>query len=276
MEETGQMFGFIPLKDSILSACNLLSDGFFDKVFREKYLRIKYCCLEADDSISITSEFNDLLSNEAFRMHVNDVIEFGFTEYKKNYLSDRTENDFSLYRKYTRQDVCRLLNWKKDEHGTVYGYKVHKETKTCPIFVTYNKDSDNISATTDYSDRFSSVGYFKWQTRTGTEKIVQEVNEISGNSSLGKIRIPLFITKDTKASTKKSISDYNFQVSDGGATRHYYVGDVTYESAKESLKAGKKIFDVLFKMNTTLSAEMFNYFENLKVLKENNLFELAI
>ena len=61
-----------------------------------------------------------------------------------------------------------------------------------------------------------------------------------------------------------------------GATKHYYVGNVTFVSAKESCRAGKKIFDVVFKMNTVLSPEMFEYFENLKVLKENDLVEMAI
>ena len=273
--EIAKQFGFVPSRESIISACNILSDGFFDKVFREKHLNIQYCILSTDEIISITSEFEKLLTNKKYKENIIDVIAFGFSEYRTNYLTERTENDFSLYKKYTRQDVCRLLNWQKDEHGTVYGYKVHKETKTCPIFVTYNKDSENISATTDYSDRFVSVDIFNWQTRTGTEKIVEEVNEISGMSKLGPIKIPLFITKDTKISDK-SISDYNFHIASNGATKHYYVGDVTFVSAKESLRAGKKIFDVVFKMNTVLSSEMFEYFENLKVLKENDLIEMAI
>ena len=162
-----------------------------------------------------------------------------------------------------------MLCWKLDEHGTVNGYKVEANTRTCPIFVTYNKDSDNISATTDYSDRFQDQYTFLWQTRTGKEKITEEVRQISGASDLGLIKIPLFVTKDKKVKNDQAIdSDYNFAIASTGATYHYYMGDVMFKSANETTRAGKKIYDVEFTMNEPVKQEMFDYFEALKVLKE--------
>lgn len=222
-----------------------------------------------NDEIIATCDFLSLLSGKEYKAQLIDILEVSNSEYKSHYLKNRRMNDLALYEKYTRQDVCRLLNWKLDEHGTVNGYKVDSTTKTCPIFVTYNKDSDNISATTDYSDRFLNQFTFLWQTRTGKNKITEEVQQISGQSNLGIIKIPLFITKDKKIKNNQTFdSEYNFAVADNGSTYHYYLGDVTFKRAEETTRAGKKIYDVEFSMNEPVKQEMYDYFEALKVLKE--------
>ena len=62
-----------------------------------------------------------------------------------------------------------------------------------------------------------------------------------------------------------------FAVADTGATYHYYMGDITFKRAEESTRAGKKIYDVEFSMNEPVKQEMFDYFEALKVLKEESV-----
>lgn len=44
--------------------------------------------------------------------------------------------------RYSRKDVCKMLGFDSNQESTIYGYKVDKTTKTCPIFVTYKKDED--------------------------------------------------------------------------------------------------------------------------------------
>lgn len=265
--QTKEMYGFEPLRDSILSAVRLLSDEFFDKAFRKTYLNIKYCAIH-NDIVSSTVEFNNLLTGEEYKRQLLDILNVAQSEYRTHYLNNRRLNDLALYEKYTRQDVCRLLNWKTDEHGTINGYKVDPITRTCPIFVTYNKDSENISATTDYSDHFLNPMVFLWQTRTGKNKITKEVEQIAGKSDLGIIKLPLFITKDKKVKNNQSSnSEYNFSIVDNGATYHYYMGDVTFRKATETTRAGKKIYDVEFIMNEPVKPEMYEYFEALKQLK---------
>ena len=267
--QTFDKYGFDPLIDSIISAGKLLSDEFFDRSFRKTYLNIKYCTLD-DNVFSITDEFKTLLVGIEYKNQLFDILNVAQSEYETHYLSNRRMNDLALYEKYTRQDVCRLLNWKIDEHGTINGYKVDPLTHTCPIFVTYNKDSENISATTDYSDHFLNSSVFLWQTRTGKDKITKEVEQISGKSELGIIRCPLFITKDKKIKNGQTEeSEYNFSIVDNGATYHYYMGDVTFRKATETTRAGKKIYDVEFLMNEPVKPEMYEYFEALKQLKES-------
>ena len=278
-KQTIEMYNFEPLKNSILSAVRILSDGFFKEKDRKVFLNIKYCLIE-NDNIYITEEFNNLLSCDEYKKQVVDILNVSKSEYENHYLKNRRPNDLALYEKYTRQDVCRLLNWKEDEQSTLMGYRVDSNTGTCPIFVTYNKDSKNISATTNYSDHFLNSRVFLWQTRTGkliskyykddkTDKIIEEVEQISGKSDLGIIKLPLFITKDKKVKNNKDDnSEYNFTIVGNGATYHYYMGDVSFVHATESVKEGKRIFDVEFSMNEPVKPEMYEYFEALKQLRE--------
>ncbi len=267
--QTERLYGFKPLRDSILSAVRLLSDEFFDKAFRKKYLNIKYCSIH-DDIIYLTEEFKNLLLGKEYKDHLLDILNVAKSEYEAHYLKNRRINDLALYEKYTRQDVCRLLNWRLDEQGTIFGYKVDPVTRTCPIFVTYNKDSENISETVDYSDHFLNPSVFLWQTRTGKDKITEEVEQISGKSELGIVKCPLFITKDKKVKNDQSTkSEYNFSIVDNGSTSHYYMGDVVFKKAIETTRAGKKIYDVEFLMQEPVKPEMFEYFEALKQLKED-------
>ena len=53
------------------------------------------------------------------------------------------------------------------------------------------------------------------------------------------------------------------------------MGDVTFKEAEETTRAGKKIYDVEFSMNEPVKQEMFDYFEALKVLKEENSTTIA-
>ena len=63
-----------------------------------------------------------------------------------------SDNQFKVGERYSRDDVCRLLNWERSIPGqNIGGYFV--TDKNCPIFVTYNKSSD-ISETINYKDKF--------------------------------------------------------------------------------------------------------------------------
>lgn len=93
--------------------------------------------------------------------------------------------------RYSRKDMCRLLNWQQNEEGTVFGYKVDKGSSTCPIFVTYHK-SDDVSESTKYEDRFIDQQTLHWYTksrRTLTSGDVKPIVE-------GAASCHLFVKKD--------------------------------------------------------------------------------
>lgn len=81
-----------------------------------------------------------------------------------------------LYRKYTYEDVCRLLEWENNEVPlNLGGYKYDRKTKTFPVFINYDKE-DDIQDTIKYEDHFESpnrVIAISKQSRTKDSEDVQ-------------------------------------------------------------------------------------------------------
>ncbi len=103
-----------------------------------------------------TKRFIEMLKNKEFYDAVKELIEFGISRYERDYQDGYDQTDLVLYRKYTYEDVCRLLNWNKNLSSVMNGYMLDKRTKTYPVFINYDKD-ENISDTTKYEDHFVPV-----------------------------------------------------------------------------------------------------------------------
>src|SRR5690606_33241129 len=81
----------------------------------------------------------------------------------------------TLHQKYTRKEVCKLLNWESDESSTVYGYKT--KYQTCPIFVTYHKH-DDVESSINYGDELLDPTTLMWFTRSNRTLQSDEVRTI--------------------------------------------------------------------------------------------------
>ncbi|MBS3680724.1 DEAD/DEAH box helicase [Ornithinibacillus massiliensis] len=131
---------------------------------------------------------NSLQSNEYFRHSLNDIVESGFEKSHK-YTCNQS---LTLYEKYSRKDVCKLLNWNNDESSTMYGYK--PKYGTCPIFVTYHKDEE-VESSVNYGDEFITPETFKWYTRSNRTLQSKEVQKII-HAEEKNMDIHLFVKKD--------------------------------------------------------------------------------
>lgn len=112
------------------------------------------------------------LNENSFFKHLFTDILYSGLEKSKKYQPDK---QLTLYEKYTRKDVCKLLNWHNDESSTMYGYKT--KHLTCPIFVIYHKD-DDVDSSVAYGDEFISSETFKWYTRSNRTLQYEEVHKI--------------------------------------------------------------------------------------------------
>ncbi len=173
------------------------------------------------------------------------VIEYGLMRYH-DYYSNTDDDNLVLYQKYSRKDVCRILNWKKDDSSTVYGYRI--KYGTCPIFVTYEK-KDDISESTKYPDQFIDNTSFSWMTRNNVRLDSPEAQEIINHSENG-LRIYLFIKK-----------------SDAEGADFYYMGKVDPESWNQTTirdKTGKKlpIMNFVMKLEHPVRNDIYEYFTN--------------
>lgn len=109
---------------------------------------------ENDGISTLSVQFARALQDSWFKACVLDAINFGISRAQKSYSDTYKDTSFVLNMKYTREEVCRFLNWSKEPNcQNIGGYFHDKETNTFPVFVNYEKEPD-ISITTQYQDRF--------------------------------------------------------------------------------------------------------------------------
>ncbi len=100
-----------------------------------------------------------LAQNNQFKKLFLDVIKTGLLLAKKY----NWNMQFTLYQKYDREDVCRLLNWPLDVSAPMYGYRVGEEET--PIFITYKKSQEDKRSDV-YDNELQNGTTLKWYTRT--------------------------------------------------------------------------------------------------------------
>lgn len=155
-----------------------------------------------DNSFIFQNEFIELLKNSIFKDFLIDSIFYSIHTFERNFNKDRYKNGLILYNKYSRKDVCRLLNWEKDISSTVYGYRTHGGITPC--FVTYHKSSE-IDSSINYNDHFIDQSTFAWESRSNRKLESNEISELIKST-----RILLFVKKEN-----------------GEGTDFYFMGDVS-------------------------------------------------
>lgn len=129
---------------------NILTQNFATGTGKDTYKDITII----DEHNNISSNFSKLLVNNEFKRQIIEVIDYAINQYKKEYSERYKDTDLCLYKKYTYEDVCQLLNWEKSLVPlNIGGYKYDEHTNTLPVFINYDKD-ENISDTIKYTDHF--------------------------------------------------------------------------------------------------------------------------
>lgn len=130
-----------------------LTNEFAKEEERKKYAS---CVLikKVNEGYELHPEFRGLLMRAPeFLKMVKELIEYGIETMEDKYAQPYKDTNFQLYQKYTYEDVCRLLNWKKNLNAqNIGGYFYDTATKTLPVFINYDKTEDAIA----YEDRFVS------------------------------------------------------------------------------------------------------------------------
>ena len=177
-----------------ISIKNILTNEFPTGSQAKTYEKCIFIEQEGDD-FRIAEEFDQLLENQAFKNMIQELITFGLSRYQIQYSNTYQDTSLVLYKKYTYEDVCRLLNW---EHGEVAlnigGYKYDKHTKTFPVFINYDK-TDDISATTKYEDHFINNATLVAISKSGRSTKSEDVQNFLHAYERG-IKVPLFVRKN--------------------------------------------------------------------------------
>ncbi|MBP3366237.1 MAG: DEAD/DEAH box helicase [Treponema sp.] len=231
--------------------CNTLSPDFYTQADKKKYGAISYILYDAQQNkIRRTEKFSQLLETAQYKAELSDCLSYGLKRaaLKENEIA--ADDNLVLYRKYTRKDVCKLLNWKSDCSSTIYGYKTETnyDEYACPIFVTYNKD-DSISETTKYDDVFIDSSHFSWMSRSRRTSQSEEVAQIILQPE-NNIKVMLFVKKN-----------------DDEGSDFYYMGRLRYNSSEDTTMKntdGKNVpvVNIRFDMMSPVPENLYNYFEN--------------
>lgn len=226
---------------SLESAINLLQKKFNVKS-SINYDHVEL--FEIDGYGNITSYLYDMCKNNAILYdQLKDLVELGLRKFRDIYYPDIDDYGLSLYKKYTRRDVCKILNWNKDESSTVYGYRI--KYNTCPIFVTYKK-KENISSSTKYRDVFVNKNKFIWETRNGVRIESKEAQAIINHKDTN-LSIFLFIKK----------------MDDEGDDFYYFgkIEPISYRELTIDNDKGKNLPIVEFEMDLTkpVKDELYDY-----------------
>ena len=169
---------------------------------------------------------------------MNDVLETGL------YLARHSHNwtgGLEVGQRYSRKDVCRLLNWKSNEQSTIYGYKVDFFSNSCPIFVTYHKGAE-VSESTKYEDEFLNPSTLTWFTRSRRTLASGEVKAIVDNT----LPLHVFAKKD-----------------DAEGTDFFYLGQATSQDARQTKMSGEGGHDVVsmtLGLETPIDSSLYEYF----------------
>lgn len=183
-------------------------------------------------------------NNKVFLKLFNELIDYGIYRYNKYYKNRYKDTDFVLYKKYTKSDICRLLNWSKNINPqAISGYFYDKDTKTLPIFITYKKD-ENVSESLRYEHGFISPLEF--------------ISVSKGKRNYNSPEMDYFYDKET--------SIYLFMqksCNDKGAGDYYFLGQL-YNTGEKELSYREKIGDTVLKFHYTLDVplreDLYQYF----------------
>lgn len=223
--------------DVLDSVTRVLDLSFLKAQEQKKYGSDPLVDFDGDMYRLNNSVYQSLENNSIFAQLFIDTIKTGILKSKEY------PKIFTLGQKYTRRDVLKLMNVSKDEPPlNIGGYKIDKETNSCPIFITYHK-SEDISDTIKYEDELLNESTLKWFSKNKRTLDSNDVSTITQSNENG-LRLELFVIKDD---------------SEGG--EFYYLGPLSYveNSASEVMKNGDSVVQMLFKLDSPVETNLYKY-----------------
>lgn len=198
-----------------------------------------------DGSYSLSSKFQKALLNKDFRQMILELLDFGIEQWKEKYGQIYRDTNFTLYQKYTYEDVCRLLNWNKNLNAqNIGGYYYDSDTKTLPVFINYHKAEDAIA----YEDRFVSEGHLialskhpRKITSSDAVHIYKQSEEDKNN------RIFLFVRKNKD---------------DNEAKEFYFLGEIFAEGNPRQIymeKTKDNAFEIDYWLDVPVRSDIYDY-----------------
>lgn len=227
---------------------NMMTNEFSTSGAKKTYSQCIFLEKEGSD-FCVSKTFGEMLQNPDFYHILEELVDFGISRYKENYSSRYQDTDLVLYQKYTYEDVCRLLNWERNEVPlNIGGYKYDKKTKTFPVFINYDKQ-DDISDTTKYEDHFTGYNRLIAISKSGRSVESEDVQNFLKAQERG-IDVQLFVRKNKDDKISKEF---------------YYLGRMTPTGlVKEFVMPNteKTAVEIEWALDTPVREDIYEYIVN--------------
>lgn len=171
-EEIQKRYDFEVSDELLRRSASILSGTFTSKQEEtEKYSQISILSTDTRLTFNRLSTFAERIQHEEFYTQLKDIVTVGLRRFDEKYVESlREEIPFVLYEKYSRRDVCLLMNCGKDLSSTMFGMK--RIGDDVFIFVTYKKEADTeskifVEGKPDYADEFVNEINFQWDSQMG-------------------------------------------------------------------------------------------------------------
>lgn len=257
MIHTFEQKGYLVDLDSLENAVSVLQGHFVSKKDEYlKYSQINILDNHEEKMFYRMHGYAESLKNKEFYHQVEDIIEVGLRRYHEKYdVGITDEYPFVLYEKYSRRDVCLLMNCGKDLSGTMFG--MARIGNDVFIFVTYHKeellDSEKnyVDGKPDYADSFEDNVIFRWDSQIGR----------GVNSSY---MVDVCTAKKKHLLVQKSGKEKNF----------YYMGqfdilEIKADKKKDNNGKVKDIAKVKMRMRHAVRDDLLRYLQsNIKTERE--------
>ena len=222
-----------------------LTNEFPKETEKKKYYNCIFIEKSEDSGYRLTQMFRSMLGNQVFKDMVLDLLKFGIDRIEENYADVYSDTNFQLYQKYTYEDACRLLNWKRNMNAqNIGGYYYDSETKTLPVFINYDKAEDAIA----YEDRFISESVLialskhpRKVNSTDADHIYKRTEEDKEN------RIFLFVRKNKD---------------DHEAKEFYFLGEMKAEGEPNPVRMEKtqdSAFEITYRLDVPVRSDIYDY-----------------
>ena len=227
-----------------ISVYRNLTNEFPKEAERSKY---EHCILisKKEKGYALTDCFQEYLQNEKFKSMVLEILDYGIEKCSEEYSDFYKDTHFQLYKKYTYEDVCRLLNWKQNMNAqNIGGYFYDAYTKTLPVFINYDKTPDAI----DYEDRFLSEDKLIALSKHPRQITSPDVTRIYKLSEEDKDnRIFLFVRKNKN---------------DNEAKEFYFLGEIYAEESPNPVhlkKTDDDAFEIQYRLEVPVRNDIYDY-----------------
>ena len=201
---------------------------------------------ENDNDYIINDIFKSALQDEKFYFQINEILDFALERYQKYYQNKYKNTNLVLYKKYTYEEVCYLLNWpQKINPNAMAGYFYEKTTHTMPVFINYiAPDKKRV----DYTNEFLSNTLITAYSKSNRKLDSSDAKHIY-NAKEEQNKLYLFVRKPSEDKETKEF---------------YFLGEIIAQG-KPEFAPKYNGFKILYKLDTPVRADIFDYLTTVTV-----------